>query len=401
MKRDSTDSPKPLTDYRELLDGTPDADLERLVADLDALYASRQAPGRLASSLDRAVRARPTVPGSSTPLRSSLGYWTSRLNVVMARPLSALAAGLAMFLILGAFAMAMARFQEMRQAQQSSTPAAVIAVPSAPQSAPAPKPVPFPGLATWDLLVISDPTNYLVAKYYAELIKADQHVEVTVHDCQIDDMSFRTALDLLREDAPAQQGASCEGKWADLVREAEVIVVHGNPRDSKPADGSWASPESMFLCVDGGFIDKSADPSALAAQQASITRSCAPETFATYKADLGSLFDKIFSLRDGRPVIMRATDMYIPGIAFSDWSRLGLMEVCAACQDNYGAAIHQAAAEHGVPVASSRDALNGTDHRANPTDLGYIGAYGLLPSDKGAQRVAEALRETGYGYAGK
>ncbi len=77
------------------------------------------------------------------------------------------------------------------------------------------------------------------------------------------------------------------------------------------------------------------------------------------------------------------------------------MECCAACFDNYAAAIHQTAAEHGVPVASSMDALSGTDHRTDTEDLGYFGGDRGHLSNKGAERVAEALRQTGYGYAGK
>ncbi len=77
-----------------------------------------------------------------------------------------------------------------------------------------------------------------------------------------------------------------------------------------------------------------------------------------------------------------------------------MRDVCVACWDNFVEAIHQTAAEHGVPVASTMDAFNGPDRRTDPSEKGYI-KDGLGPSEAGIQRMAEALQQTGYAYSGK
>ena len=265
-----------------------------------------------------------------------------------------------------------------------------------PTPVPTATPVPFPGLSEWDLLFISDSSNIGVGDIYARLIEADQHVKVNLHDCSRADLRTFSELQMLQNNS-----LSCEPNksWADLVREAEVIVVFGNPEGSMPTDGSWTGPTSWIDCVHGGASVTSLDAAAAATYKANIVNSCSRDTFALYRTHLGALFDKIFELRAGTPVIMRATDFYIP--VFSLWQAAGVEDCCSTCVEAFSSAIHQVAAEHKVPVGSSMTALNGPDHRGDPMKLGYIGPDGLHLSTLGAQRVAQALQQTGYAYAGR
>lgn len=261
---------------------------------------------------------------------------------------------------------------------------------------------PFPGLKTWDLLVMSDSSNWGVGAAYAKLIAADQHVKVRLHDCWIGDNSVRNELSRIRFNStvvPYLPSSSCTGRWQQLIREAEVIVVYGNPVDSRPPNGAWDGPNSYFMFVEGTYQNYTGHPARLAAYRAAIKKSCAPTTFTRYKADLGALYDTIFKLRGGRPVIMRETDFYIP--IYAAVQMAGLKETCRHCFENGAAAVHQAAKAQGVPVASSFDALNGKDHQSDAATRGYIQPDGIHLSFKGAQLVAKALRQTGYAYAGR
>ena len=264
-----------------------------------------------------------------------------------------------------------------------------------PTPVPTATPVPFPGLSEWDLLFISDSSNIGVGDIYARLIEADQHVKVNLHDCWRGNLQAFSELQMLQNNSlPCDPNKS----WADLVREAEVIVVFGGPALSVPTDGSWSGNTSWVSCVAGGARAKGLDAAAAATYKADIVKSCNPDTFALYRTHLGALFDKIFELRAGSPVIMRATDSYIT--LFSTWQAAGVEDCCSTCFEAFSSAIHQVAAEHKVPVGSSMTALNGQNHQADPTELGYIGPDGHL-SNLGAQRVAQALQQTGYAYAGR
>lgn len=113
---------------------------------------------------------------------------------------------------------------------------------------------------------------------------------------------------------------------------------------------------------------------------------------------MGAFLDEIDKIREGRPLILRLTDFYIP--VHSSWAKNGVDEVCTTCTGYPAEAIHQVANEHGVPVAVTIAGLNGKDYMSEiPT--GYLRAEGSHPSEAGAQFIASLLQQTGYEYAGK
>jgi hypothetical protein len=272
-------------------------------------------------------------------------------------------------------------------------------------NAPASKP--FPDLKEWDLLIISDSTNWGVGQYYAKLIEADMNVKVNLHDCWVGALSIGSALQALQSGKslyPELGTVTCQTPWSDhawidLIKEAEVMVLFGNPWDSYPPDGSWNIPENPIVsCIYGGYEGKNLLPGFKTSKERML-KSCAPETFATYKTHLGAFLDEIDKIREGRPLILRMTDFYIP--LHSSWAKNGIDEVCTTCTSNALEAVQQVAEEHGVPVANTLVALNGEDYMSDPVEEGYIGPDGAHLSDSGAQFVATILQKTGYAYAGK
>ena len=258
---------------------------------------------------------------------------------------------------------------------------------------------PFPDLKEWDLLMISDSMNWGVGQYYAKLIEADMNVKVNLHDCWVGTLSIGRTLNTLQSGGSIQSyvaDQSCLRPWADLVNEAEVMVLFGNPIDSYPPDGSWNIPEDPMSCVMEGYAGWYLYPG-FETYKDNMLKACAPETFATYKAHLGAFLDEIDKIREGRPLILRMTDAYIP--VHSSWLNNEVDEVCTTCFGYVSEAIHQVADEHGVPVARTLVALNGKDYRSEiPAE--YL-MDGIHPSDAGAQFIATLLQKTGYEYAGK
>jgi len=258
---------------------------------------------------------------------------------------------------------------------------------------------PFPDLKEWDLLIISDSTNWGVGQYYAKLIEADMNVKVSLHDCWVGGLSIGRTLNTLQSGESIQSyvaDQSCLRPWADLVKEAEVMVLYGDPVDSDPPDGSWNIPEDPNSCVMGGYEGWYLYPG-FETYKDNMLKACAPEKWTTYKADMGAVIDEIYKIREGRPLILRMTDFYIAW--HSNWLKNELDEVCTTCVGSSSEALRQVAKEHGVPVARTLVALNGKDYRSEiPAE--YL-MDGIHPSDAGAQFIATLLQQTGYEYAGK
>lgn len=260
---------------------------------------------------------------------------------------------------------------------------------------------PFPDMKEWDLLIISDSTNWGVGQYYTKLIEQDMNVKVTLHDCWVGALSIGTVLKTLqsgRSWSSFVRDPSCNKPLSVLIREAEMMVLHANEFDSYPPDGSWNIPEDPLSCVKGGYEGKS-NLLGFATYRDNMLKLCTPETFATYKAHIGAVLDEIDKIRDGSPLILRMTSAYIP--IHSSWLKSGVNEVCTICCGYHSETIRRVAEEYGVPVADTMVGFNGKDYLSDPRESGYIGSDGIHPSDSGAQFIATLLQQTGYEYAGK
>ena len=231
----------------------------------------------------------------------------------------------------------------------------------------------------WDLVYISDSTGWGVADEYAARIEQDLGVQVEVHDLWGPGLSARKILDALRG----------EYRWTDLsynfiepvsfIEEAEVIVVYGDWLDSQTAEHPWDWNCALWY-----------EPNRLCQE----TTSCGAETFAQYESDLADIFEEIFAIRGGKPVILRTADWYLPWGPLETWRACSQEQICKQCLLNCSDAIHRVADEYGVPVAGLYKAFSGSDLSLDMPREFFRDE--VNPSAKGATAIADVLADLGY-----
>ena len=218
---------------------------------------------------------------------------------------------------------------------------------------------------TWDLVWFSDSSGNFVADLWASRIEDTQGVDVTVHHFEgpgvIGSASF--IVDLLEVT-----------EVENAIKQAEVIGLYTNPART-PAGDDDACP---FLTA------TAADPPEVYSK----------EDFVEYRDFLREIYGRIFELRAGEPVIIRAMDLPVPILV--QWRDRGIERECTAIWEAWTGVAREVAAEYGVPMASMYDAFNGPAHDEDPGEKGYIGADGLHPSPKGNAAQVDVLDALGY-----
>jgi hypothetical protein len=205
-------------------------------------------------------------------------------------------------------------------------------------------------------------------------------VQVEVHDLWGGELSARNILDALR----GGTGWTSVAKFivvdpVPFIEEAEVIVVYGN----------WWGSESAEHPMDWNCaVGLETDP------DCQETTSCGAETFAQFEANLAAIFEEIFAIRGGEPVILRTADWYLPWGPLETWRECGHEEICKQCLLNWSDAIHRVANEYGVPVAGLLKAFSGPDlSLAMPREFIRDDVH---PSDEGSAAIADVLADLGY-----
>lgn len=262
------------------------------------------------------------------------------------------------------------------------TPAPATSTSTANATPDAPTPPPSPTVEPWDLVWISDSSGSGgVPEAYAARIRADLGVPVRVHDAWTGGLTASTVLYILRGNMNGVLPSWGSGmvNLPDLVRAAEVIVVSGNPADSRDT-----SKPDTWNCA----IDFEPEP------DCKPTTDCGPDYFAPYVADLEAIFDEIFTIRGGRPVILRTHDWYLPWGPARTWDTCNQTAVCVGCWHEYSDAIHRAAASRGVPVAGYYEAFSGPEG-VEPLPSDWI-VDDVHPSKTGADAFADVVADLGY-----
>jgi hypothetical protein len=216
----------------------------------------------------------------------------------------------------------------------------------------------------WDLVWFSDSSGFGVAELWAERITAEQGVEVRVADHASGGLSAGAVLRQLdRTEYQAE------------IREAEIILVYGNPLDSGLAHTS----ETCF----------EADPTPREPPSLQTEADWEP-----YRDDLREIYERIFDLRDGQPTIIRAMDLYLPVLA--SWREAGIEPECLHNFELFSAAVRHVADEYGVTTASMLDEFNGPDHDQDPVERGLISGDGIHTNAAGQAFMVDVLDSLGY-----
>jgi hypothetical protein len=231
-----------------------------------------------------------------------------------------------------------------------------------------PTATPTPGIvvegAVLDIAIIGDATMVSVGPLYAALVEEDLGVPVKVHErTTMGGMAVGTMLELLRTSQ----------SWQSAIAETEIVVFWGNPTRSE----STAHPRDAS-CMSRPYYVKE----------------CSPQSWDVFKEHVDGVIEEILALRGGKPTVIIAADFYSPFL--SEWKEAGVEEQCTRCWEYQNEAIRQSAEEHGILFVSRHDAYNGPNHDQDPTEKGYIGIDGLLPSEAGQQFFAELLLAAGY-----
>jgi hypothetical protein len=222
----------------------------------------------------------------------------------------------------------------------------------------------LPPLGTSDgrpvhLLYISDSSGWKTGEAYAALAQEELGVPVDLIDWRRGGLSMVDVPTMLR-------------RLPRVVADAEIVVLWANPT------GSGVN-EAVQSCVGepgepGGYTEADWRP---------------------FEDLTGEVLDAIWELRQGKPTVLRVTDIYSPVVA-SEWKDRGIGEACMTAWETMSDAVRAAAEAHGATFVSALDVYNGPDHRQDPVAAGLIDADGTHPGEAGGQAMATALAATGF-----
>lgn len=209
------------------------------------------------------------------------------------------------------------------------------------------------------LLYISDSSGWKTGEAYAAVAQAELGVPVELIDWRRGGLSMVDVPTMLR-------------RLPRVVADAELVVLWANPIGS-------GVKEDIASCV-----GEPGEPGVY--------------TEADWRpfADLtGQVLDAIWEAREGKPTVLRVTDLYSPVVA-SEWKDRGIGEACMTAFETMSDAVRTAAEAHGATFVSALDVYNGPDHRQDPVAAGLIDADGTHPGEAGGQAMAAALAATGF-----
>ena len=224
----------------------------------------------------------------------------------------------------------------------------------------------------WDLVYICDSSGWGVAEKYADDMERDTKKTVQLKDYAVGNLSAISVLYALSSD-PEELGNN--DKLRSLrsdIAEGEVIVLFANPRGEPSKGGVKGGLEQCIDCR----LNIPPD-------------SCTARMYKPYIENLKSIYEKIFSLRQGQPTIIRAVDMYNPLVSVH--REFNIETECTQCVEIFNAAVRNAASAFHIPLVSVYDAFNGPGHDEDPREKGYIGDDGVHTTEKGRQTIADLL----------
>jgi hypothetical protein len=211
-----------------------------------------------------------------------------------------------------------------------------------------------------DLVYISDSSGRVTATEYAALVEQQLGRPVRFTDWRFGGQMLSDELALIQRNP-------------DVIADAEIIVIWGNHFGAGMEDdmGSCISPSESKTPVQ-----------------------LSEEDWAPFRQQLETTLQEIWRIRDGAPVVLRATDIYAANIA--EWRELGIFDVCTASAEAMSAAVRAGAEAQNAVFVSTYDVYNGPEHDQDPRATGYLTSDGIHPSEVGGAAMANALAAVGY-----
>ena len=236
---------------------------------------------------------------------------------------------------------------------------------------------PFPAGEPVDLVYISDSGGQNVAPRYAELAAEALDREVRLNrEVEADPEAIRTT-------------------FAEEVAGAEIIVFYFRP---EAFEDGFPQPNirTAFDAIDAWYGDPDyAGPEWTPGtkwEPAPVVPSA--EDWQSYKDWLGDVYEAIWEVRRGRPVVLRGHDIYNPWIA--PWTELGIEPETTAFWEGQSQTIREAAESNAAVFVSFFDLFNGPNHDEDPREKGWIGEDGMHANEEGGAAGAQALAAVGF-----
>jgi hypothetical protein len=214
---------------------------------------------------------------------------------------------------------------------------------------------------SWDLLYISDSSGWKTGEAYARLAEEELGIPVRLLPWRVPSRPLVQAKQMIADNP-------------EMVAEAEIVVLGGNPLDSGTRE------EGVFACWPAEPVQEFAPYTT--------------EDWVPYADLLESTFDDVRTARQGQPTVLRAVDIYVPVVA--KWQELGITDECTEFQESFTAAVRAGAEAAGAAMVSMYDAFNGPTHDQDPVAAGYILADGLHLTDAGGEVGGAALAAAGF-----
>ena len=256
------------------------------------------------------------------------------------------------------------------------TAASAPTVAATPTPPPTPTPVPrtaptviaTSGDKEWDWVVIGDSTVGGMVYRMPKSLEQDLGVKVKSHVWSKSGWSSEGVLRALRTDEKLRQN----------LRDADAITFIV-PRFvfQVPAETYLLSPPGSCGGADN--------------------QDCLRQALKLFEADVDAIIAEIVALRSPSDALIRAMDAhtYWP---VAESKQKGTFEGLNGYWKAANDYLLQAASAYGIPVARVNEAFNGPNGDEDPRDRGYVIPDALHPSEKGADLMAELIRELGYGY---
>jgi len=189
-------------------------------------------------------------------------------------------------------------------------------------------------------------------QYYDEYIEQDLNVKVKLRNLSIGDQTTGELLLMLgQEDV------------RNLIREAQIVTL-------------VIMMDDIYPCREGDTA-------------------CIDEKLTIAKVNYIAIIEEILSLTRSGETIIRTQTFDNPFV--NKWKEQGIFEERKLTIFRLNQQIIDVANLYNIPVARVDLDFNGPNGDQDPGDKGYIAGDGMHNNDAGVRRMAELLRELGYG----